>query len=194
MSDERHYFRLEDPESLTVHHDAVHDIESFLWVLVEICLTLKGPGELRDEFADDPDGDPEEIPEPGHGDYERTKHLRTVVWHLFKSNQVGCLYKYKRRLFREPEFFETDVLQNFHPNFDVLKPLVTEWFSLLRIAHRYRLYEYHTVHDRVLAVFDKVLKSVGSLLDRLDEPAIQELKARQEDIERIIDASRAEGF
>ena len=167
-----------------VHHDAVHDIESFFWVLVEILLTLKGPGERRDEFADDPAGDPEGIPEPGHGDHERIKHLWTVVWRLFNSD-LGCLYKYKRCLFREPEFFETDILQNIHPSFDLLKPLISEWFSLLRIAHMFRSYEYYTLHHRVLAIFDKVLKSMGSQLNQLNEAGEHELKARQDEIERI---------
>lgn len=187
MSDEHYFLSLADSEPL-VYHDAVHDIESFFWVLVEICLTLKGPGERRDEFS----GDQEGIPEPGHEDHERIKHLWTVVWHLFNSD-LSRLYKYKRRLFREPELFETDVLQNFHSSFNVLKPFIAEWFSLLRIAHRFRSYEYYTLHDRVLAIFDKILESMGSRLDRLDEAGVQELKARQEDIERIVGESRAKG-
>jgi len=190
LSDKHYFISLEDSEPL-VHHDAVHDIESFFWVLVEICLTLKGPGEGRNELAGDPAGDPEDIPEPGHGDHQRIKHLRSVVWHLFNSD-LGRLYKYKQRLFREPKLFETDVLQNFHSSFDFLKPLISEWFSLLRIAHRFRSYEYYTLHDRVLAIFEKVLKSMGSQLDRLDEAGIQELKARQEDIKRIFSVSRFE--
>lgn len=186
---DQHYFRSFDDSEPLVHHDAVHDIESFFWVLIEICLTLKGPGGLRDEFVRDLAGN---LPEPGHGDDERLKHLRTVVWHLFNSD-LGRLYKYKRRLFQEPELFETDVLQNFHPSFLVLKPLISEWFSLLRIAHEFCSYEYYTIHDRVLAIFDKVLKSMGSQLDRLDEAGQQELKARQDDIEGIITVARAKG-
>ena len=90
LSDEHYFISLEDSEPL-VHHDAVHDIESFFWVLVKICLPLKGPGECRDELAGDPAGDPEDIPESGHGDHQRIKHLWSVVWHLFNSD-LGCLY------------------------------------------------------------------------------------------------------
>jgi len=179
LSDEHYFTGLADSEPL-VYHDAVHDIESFFWVLVEICLTLKGPGERRDEFA----GDQEGVPEPGHEDHERFKHLWTVVWQLFNSD-LSRLYRYKRRLFREPELFETDVLQNFHSSFNFLKPFISEWFSLLRIAHRFRSYEYYTIHDRVLAIFDKVLKSMGSQLGQLNEAGEHELKAREDDIERI---------
>src|SRR5258708_39138540 len=32
-----------------VFHDAVHDLESFFWVLVHICITWQGPGGVRRE-------------------------------------------------------------------------------------------------------------------------------------------------
>jgi len=40
------------PDDGQLFHDAVHDMESSFWVLVNICLTLKGPGKnmLRDEL------------------------------------------------------------------------------------------------------------------------------------------------
>ena len=164
-----------------MHHDAVHDIESFFWVLVQICITSQGPGGLRRrEFTDDPE-------DMTNLDQDRID-LWIAVWCLLDSD-FDRLRQRKQMLFRTPENLEKDVLRHFHPYFNSLKPFISEWFSLLRIAHRFRSYEYYTLHDRVLAIFDKILESMGSRLDRLDEAGVQELKARQEDIERIVGES-----
>jgi len=33
----------------SVFHDAVHDLESFFWVLIHMCITRRGPGGVRRE-------------------------------------------------------------------------------------------------------------------------------------------------
>jgi len=43
-----------------VFHDANHDLESFFWVLIHICLTCKGPGGIRREELEEKNEDNEE--------------------------------------------------------------------------------------------------------------------------------------
>src|SRR5258708_19796751 len=58
-----------------VFHDAVHDLESFFWVLVHICLTRNGPGGVRrDELKEENEEKEEYIP------------LRRVVFCFFDSS------------------------------------------------------------------------------------------------------------
>ena len=61
------------------HHDvfynAVHDLESFFWVLVHICLTRQGPGGVRREELKQKN----QVTEKYHG-------LRRVILPLFDSD------------------------------------------------------------------------------------------------------------
>lgn len=156
-----------------MHHDAVHDIESFFWVLVQICITSQGPGGLRRrEFTDDPE-------DMTNLDQDRID-LWIAVWCLLDSD-FDRLRQRKQMLFRTPENLEKDVLRHFHPYFNSLKPFISEWFSLLRIAHSFPYYEYHTIHTRVLDIFAKALQSIDTL-DQLDEAGERELESRKDDV------------
>ncbi|KAF8963675.1 hypothetical protein BDZ97DRAFT_988602 [Flammula alnicola] len=157
-----------------VYHDAVHDLESFFWVLVQICLTRKGPGgERREELTVD-------LKDVSAIDNERYQQLRIVVWCVFESD-FGRLRDNKEHIFRASEIFERYILSNLHSYFDPLKPLMSEWFNLLRLAHTHRGLEYRAVHDRVLAILDGVLGSEDSELDVLNEAGLQVLKTREQD-------------
>ncbi|KAF8889478.1 hypothetical protein CPB85DRAFT_1441387 [Mucidula mucida] len=125
-----------------IFHDAIHDIESFFWVLVHICLTRSGPGQRRKEL----DGD--------SGDH---KVLQFIIYCFFDAKPVD-LGANKKLLFDRPEDFEGTIIQNFHPYFDELKPFMREWFSLLVLAYQYiEGYEYHDIHRRVLDILDRAL-------------------------------------
>ncbi|KAF8870871.1 hypothetical protein CPB85DRAFT_1445878 [Mucidula mucida] len=87
------------------YQDAIHDIESFLWILVHICLTRSGPsGARRAELTE-------------HGNV-----LRKVVYRVFNSDNATLALN-KHRLFAIPSDFEKDIIGNFHPYFHPLKPL-----------------------------------------------------------------------
>ncbi|KAF8918249.1 hypothetical protein CPB85DRAFT_1558476 [Mucidula mucida] len=123
------------------YQDAIQDIESFLWILVHICLTRSGPsGARRAELTE-------------HGNV-----LRKVVYRVFNSDNATLALN-KHRLFAIPSDFEKDIIGNFHPYFHPLKPLVREWLGLLRLAYTHReLYEYHTLHRRVIAMLEKAVE------------------------------------
>ncbi|KAF8882633.1 hypothetical protein CPB85DRAFT_1397149 [Mucidula mucida] len=143
------------------YQDAIHDIESFLWILVHICLTRSGPsGARRAELTE-------------HGNV-----LRKVVYRVFNSDNATLALN-KHRLFAIPSDFEKDIIGNFHPYFHPLKPLVREWLGLLRLAYTHReLYEYHTLHRRVIAMLEKAVE----MLPTEDDDIVAEIleKRRKE--------------
>ncbi|KAF8895784.1 hypothetical protein CPB85DRAFT_211175 [Mucidula mucida] len=153
--------------SAVPYQDAIHDIESFLWILVNICLIRSGPGGARRAELTD----------------EGTGHamLRNVVYHVFDSDDATLAVN-KHHLFANPNDFEEDVVGNFHPYFHHIKPLVCEWFGLLRLAYTHReLYEYHTLHRRVIALLEKTIATVPT---EEDEDIVEKiLDKRQKELD-----------
>ncbi|KAF9008179.1 hypothetical protein BDZ89DRAFT_1079105 [Hymenopellis radicata] len=127
-------------------HDAVHDIESFFWVLIHICLTRSGPDAQRRAELD--------------GDSKDHPQLHLVVYCFFGGNQDVLAFN-KKKLFRAPDNFEEYIIPHFHPYFDELKSFMREWFSLLVLAYQYvEGYEYHNIHRRVQDILDHALASM----------------------------------
>ncbi|KAF8882647.1 hypothetical protein CPB85DRAFT_1442579 [Mucidula mucida] len=153
------------------YQDAIHDIESFLWILVNICMIRSGPGGARRA----------ELTDEGTG----STMLRNVVYHVFDSDDATLVVN-KRHLFAHPHDFEEDVVGNFHPYFHHLKPLVCEWFGLLRLAYTHReLYEYHTLHSRVIAMLEKTIATVPTEED--DDGTVEKiLEKRQKELRDLL--------
>ncbi|KAF8919368.1 hypothetical protein CPB85DRAFT_1429982 [Mucidula mucida] len=140
LSRERYYI---DPD---LFHDAVHDMESFFWVLIHICLTRSGPDAQQRAELD--------------GDNKDHQQLRFIVHCFFSCNEDDLAFN-KRKLFKAPDDFEKVIIPHFHPYFDELKPFMREWFSLLVLAYDYlEGYEYHNIHRRVLDILDRALASM----------------------------------
>jgi hypothetical protein len=97
-----------------VFHDAVHDLESFFWVLIHICITRQGPGGARRE----------ELEQKNEAN-EAYNGLRRVIYYLFDSD-MDTMGANKARLFTHPAEFEPYILNNFHPYFQLLKEVVKE--------------------------------------------------------------------
>ncbi|KAG6894934.1 hypothetical protein C0995_013489, partial [Termitomyces sp. Mi166 len=92
-------------------HQAIHDVESLFWVLVNLCLTRKGPGaEMRREELDNDS--------PSH------TGLRKIVNELFESKNDETLKEAKISRHDYPELFGEEVVKYFHPYFEPLKPYV----------------------------------------------------------------------
>ncbi|THH14623.1 hypothetical protein EUX98_g9585 [Antrodiella citrinella] len=122
-------------------HSAIHDLESFFWVLVYQCFVRNGPGGRRRREV-----------MPG-------RSMTTRLNALFNNkNPVQ-----KLKLFKYPDLFERDVVPDFHPYFNRLKPLVLEWWHLLICT--YRTYDDVTqglIHDKILGLLDKHLDGIVS--------------------------------
>src|SRR5882672_1308755 len=93
LSNER-YFDHQD----VVFHDAVHDVESFLWVLIHMCITRQGPGGVRREELEQKNLANEEY-----------NGLRRVVYYLFDTD-MDTMAANKREIFKHPNEFEQYVL------------------------------------------------------------------------------------
>ena len=132
----------------TFAHQAVHDIESFFWILMYICLTRKGPdGARRDELdhQDDP------------SDY--TEELRGIIYCLFGCDWRRVIQK-KTAVLEDRRNLEDIILPYFHPYFDGLKDLIRKWHGLLYHAYSFRLIEYDIIHDQSLKLIQEALASL----------------------------------
>lgn len=166
-----------DPKT-SVFHDAIHDIESFFWVLIHICLTRSGPGQRREELTGD---------SAGH----RALHF---LIYCFFDGPLTVLGPNKHLLFSRPDDFEAYIIPNFHPYFDELKPFMQEWFSLLVLAYAHvEGYEYHNIHNRVLDILDRALASMtpGELDCEVGRKAV--IEERRDSLYQLIDAGRGIG-
>jgi hypothetical protein len=158
-----------------VFHDAVHDLESFFWVLVHICMTRQGPGGVRREELEQKNQAKEEY-----------DGLRRVV-HCFFDSDMAVMAANKAEIFTHPDEFEQYVLDNFHCYFQPLRELVKEWFHLLILAHQFHAFEYHNIHDTVLEIFDRALESPPA--DDTNEAAQKVIKDRKANIEKLLDGN-----
>ncbi|KAG5639846.1 hypothetical protein DXG03_002942, partial [Asterophora parasitica] len=133
-------------------HTSVHDVESFLWVLVYLCITRRGPGMgmLRQEL------------DPSHMKHDRNGPLFTVVREYFDGDEE-TVKKSKRKLHLDKggNLFQTAILDHFHPFFDPLKSLVRDWWKTLVHAYKFRGNEYYHIHDHVIRLLDSAISDLG---------------------------------
>ena len=125
--------RLQDAS--TPIHNAVHDIESFFWVLLYNCLTRTGRGLRRPDF-------------------ESNDELRSTVCKLFEDNaslKQSCLLK--------NETLEK-VLDFIHPDFNDFKDLFRKWRWSVLNGHRSDAVERHNIHAIVLNIMDKTIERI----------------------------------
>ncbi|EIN05127.1 hypothetical protein PUNSTDRAFT_137811 [Punctularia strigosozonata HHB-11173 SS5] len=152
-------------------HGVIHDIESFFWVLVYLCLTRTGEGRLRPELLQDP-------PE----DDTTNRILHTIVYYLFDMSDDDVVKSNKTDFFQQPGQMNEYIIASFHPDMACLKPLMLRWWDLL--VFTYRTYNHLTsgvIHSQVLKLFDDTLKDVqqqfgtgppdGPLTGGHDQPA-----------------------
>ncbi|KAF8969653.1 hypothetical protein BDZ97DRAFT_1915197 [Flammula alnicola] len=137
-------------EAISIAHDAIHDLESFIWVMTEPGLSRQGPGgERRDELN----------PDRPEFQYTNTMRLRTVYHFLFGSTSPGILAENKRTMLNSDSDYEKFALAQFHPFFDQLKPYLKRLFLLVQLAHEYQLDDAYTPFLRILEEAEKELQS-----------------------------------
>ncbi|KAI0329144.1 hypothetical protein GY45DRAFT_1418167 [Cubamyces sp. BRFM 1775] len=130
-----------------VVHDAIHDMESFFWVLLYLCITRAGPGgERRNDLICKLDEIPVE-------QKMQVAPLHDLVHCLFDGD-MAKIASHKKDLFEQPQNFEEQVLCHIHPYFEVLKPTLRRWWNLLVLAYAFEGYEYHNIHTLVLELLD----------------------------------------
>ncbi|KAG6835617.1 hypothetical protein H0H93_016475, partial [Arthromyces matolae] len=128
-------------------HEAIHDLESFLWVLVRICLTRNGPGinAYREELIEESEN--------------YNAKIATTVKKYFQTETPSALKDAKVDLMESPEDFE-DIVACFHPYFEPLKDLVLQWWGILILGYQYRAYEFFDIHECILRLLRNVRDSL----------------------------------
>ncbi|TFY75196.1 hypothetical protein EWM64_g8813, partial [Hericium alpestre] len=121
-----------------VEHDAVHDLESFFWVLCWICMARDGPGKPR-VF------DPAEMTVP-----------QQWLIKIFEQRNCTNIALQKKELISSPETFQSGVLDSFSPYFEPLAPLVDALYRELRIA--YMTGKFKGLHQTFLDSLKKVME------------------------------------
>ncbi|KAL1707693.1 hypothetical protein EV121DRAFT_277882 [Schizophyllum commune] len=135
-----------------VLHDAIHDMESFFWTLLYLCITRSGPGgDRREELEGDILDDAPSV--------EDVAELRRIVFCFF-GDETETIAMNKAQLFGEPDLFETDVLRHAHPYFEPLKPLLRQWWDLLLLAYEFEGYEWHGIHKFVIGLLEQALRDL----------------------------------
>jgi hypothetical protein len=134
----------------SIMYKSIHDMESFMWVLIYLCLTRKGPGgERRDELCFDATVD------------DTTERAQTIVYCFFDSARSRISWPGARLGFLQtPGDMEEYVTSQFHPYFEALKPLVSEWWRILQRSYRFS--EFTTIHDLFLAAIEKAIQGLPS--------------------------------
>lgn len=161
-----------------VLHDAIHDMESFFWTLLYLCITRPGPGGDRREELD---GDiPDDAPS-----VEDVAELRRIVFCFF-GDETEKIAMNKAQLFSEPELFEEGVLRHIHPYFEPLKPLLRQWWDLLLLAHEFEGYEYHGIHKFVIALLEKALQELPAENSPEDEERARRARERRDEFVREV--------
>ena len=176
---------LNNAVALTFTHTAIHDMESFFWVLLYICLTRCGPGGYRRK----------ELSNGWPLNTMEDKRLASVVSRLFGGDRP-TLRVNKNLLFDQQEDLELHILPSIHPYFEPLKPLILNWWNILVNGfHDITLHSeattYGYLYQYPVTAFRHVLKEAMSQLpDCMDPPNIQELTAT-EDQRRLKDLELA---
>ncbi|TFY81315.1 hypothetical protein EWM64_g2696 [Hericium alpestre] len=169
----------------TQSHSAIHDLESFFWVLVYLCLTRKGPGGARREELCT--RNPTE---------KRAQALHVIVYCLFDSDDDRTLTRNKKRLFEKPDDFEDLIMGHFHPYFERLKPLLSAWWKILRLGfYAYDDVMQGTIHQQVLDILNEEVKNISEgypthAEEQASDAMEKELARRRLDLEQNMSIAR----
>ena len=161
-----------------VLHDAIHDMESFFWTLLYLCITRSGPGDNRREELD---GDlPADSPNA-----EEVAELRRIVFCFF-GDETETIAMNKAQLFSEPELFEEGLLRHVHPYFEPLKPLLRQWWDLLLLAYEFEGYEWHGIHTFVIGLLEQALRDLPAENSPEDEERARRARERRDEFVREV--------
>ncbi|PFH44701.1 hypothetical protein AMATHDRAFT_11122 [Amanita thiersii Skay4041] len=147
-------------------HEAYHDIESFFWVIVYICITRKGPGgnrrlELQDEESD----------------------LSKAVDIAFNPDNMQQLGRTRRDYIARGQL--NVLMKHFHKHFD-LHDLITRWGKLLAFTSAYSGPDRDLIHHHTLRLLDEAI----SKLTKERSPEEEEIENGKREKRRKLWASK----
>ncbi|KAH6912255.1 hypothetical protein BKA70DRAFT_829753 [Coprinopsis sp. MPI-PUGE-AT-0042] len=175
-----------------VFHSAIHDMESFFWVLLHICLLHSGPGQSQSSASNN---------QNTTGEREVERHARAdALRTFFFDGDKDTLRVHKRTLFMKGEDGIKDHIFPFiDPYFAPLQQLILDWFRVLEAALGLEnrvavLYLFPTGFFRTS--LEKAMRKVASmpLTVRDAERAHIMTKTREEYLAKIHSARHSRGF
>lgn len=135
-------------------HNAIHDMESLLWVLLYICLTREGDkGGRRPEL------------------HEEDSDLAIQVRKLFEQENA----QKKSDCLEAPDEFD-QILLFVHSYFDCLKPLLSKLRYTLYLGHSYDSIEHYNIHSIVLTLLNE---TIAKLKQNRDDSVAFEAKRKR---------------
>ena len=138
-------------------HSAIHDIESFFWVLLYLALTCDGPGGVRRPEFDD-EVEVYGLSREGSLEYN-TARLQDIVLCLFDHPNKDVIATNKLRLFRNPHHMKDRIPKYISPYLRPLEGLLLDWWQLLQDSYKiYDDVEQALIHDKTLMMLDKALE------------------------------------
>ncbi|GJJ10630.1 hypothetical protein Clacol_004857 [Clathrus columnatus] len=144
-------------------HNAIHDLESFWWIIIYLCLTREsGGGHRRKNEA-------------------VTDETSRLIRNLFDSSdlQVG---KTKAKYFHKDNgtaLFDA-LLTHFPGYFAPLESMLKRWREVVVLGYTFKAYEYHLVHKYVLRIIAEAINSLPVALER-SEAVDNEIRRREDD-------------
>ncbi|KAF5374620.1 hypothetical protein D9615_008970 [Tricholomella constricta] len=114
-----------------VFHDIIHDLEALFWCVTYLCVSHEGPGgKPRTELQ------PDYIKEHPKANQD----LRRISYYFFSSQNQAELAQKKSVVFQLNEY-ESHVVPQFHPYFEPMKGLMTQWWRILSMAYQWPIFE-----------------------------------------------------
>ncbi len=131
-------------------HRVGDDTESFIWLVVFICMYYYGPGrECRQELES-----------------EDTELYRVRHENFFSDLKDLC--RAKDNLMKTPKLFKEMTIDRFHPYFDPLKGMVQKWYNIQRRLYatleRFNSDEEDHIHTYIQGLLDEQLKKTRETL------------------------------
>jgi hypothetical protein len=151
-------------------HDAIHDMESFWWIVVHLALTRAGPGKRR-------------IVSPGSS-------LEKALIEYFDGDIRTLMFTkgsvFNRSYDQTSSTMEEELLSNFHEYFEPIKPVVKKWWMILRSGFEFRGYELADIHNMVLNILRDAVESLPDTDGDVTEREIKRRKIYDEETKKAI--------
>jgi hypothetical protein len=78
-----------------------------------------------------------------------------------------------------PKKMDEEIIPLFHCYFEQLKPIVLQWWHILRLAYRFRAFEYNHIHAQIIDILEQSI--AGLSCDDDDEDSRREIERRIRD-------------
>lgn len=151
--------QVQTPSEQQCIHEAIHDLESFLWVMTEHAMSRQGPGGKHHDKLN-----------PEHPTFksEANQQLCVVYYYLFRATSILVLAQEKRHMFQTPTDYGDYTLGVLHEYFDPIKDYLGKLFFLLFLTHQHCLDDIYTPFLCILQQAEDHLATLPSQISKAE--------------------------